>query len=52
VKNFIDSIRTGKLLNNGETAAESTLTGVLGRVAAYSEREVRWDEMMRTAAPA
>jgi predicted dehydrogenase len=47
IKNFIESVRTGKLLNNGETAVESTLTAVLGRMAAHSGREVSWDEMMR-----
>ncbi|HVP46956.1 MAG TPA: Gfo/Idh/MocA family oxidoreductase [Bryobacteraceae bacterium] len=47
IKNFIESIRTGKLLNNGEMAVESTLTAILGRMAAYSGREVSWDEMMR-----
>ena len=47
IKNFIESIKTGKLLNNGEAGAESTLTGVLGRIAAYRQREVSWDEMMR-----
>jgi hypothetical protein len=26
----------------------STLTGVLGRMAAYSKRLVTWDEMMRS----
>ena len=51
VKDFIESIKTGKFINNGETAAESTLTGVLGRMAAYRRREVSWDEMMRTTDP-
>src|SRR5271169_5781548 len=47
IKNFIESIKTGKLLNNGEAGAESTLTGVLGRIAAYRQHEVSWEEMMR-----
>ncbi|MBZ5594566.1 MAG: Gfo/Idh/MocA family oxidoreductase [Acidobacteriia bacterium] len=49
IKNFIDSIKTGKLLNNSETAVESTLTGVLGRMAAYRQHEVSWEEMMRVS---
>jgi predicted dehydrogenase len=48
VKNFVDSIRTGKYLNNVEQSVESTLTGILGRMAAYGERAVAWDEMMRS----
>jgi hypothetical protein len=44
---FYREHRTGRLLNNGETGAESTLTAVLGRMAAYSRREVSWDEMLR-----
>lgn len=46
VKAFIESIRLGKLLNNAETAVESNLTAILGRMAAYQERVVTWDEMM------
>jgi len=51
IKNFIESIRAGKLLNNGETAVESTLTAVLGRMAAYGRREVSWEEMLRVNEP-
>lgn len=47
VKAFIESIRTGKLLNNGEIAVESNLTAILGRTAAYKGAPVTWDEMMR-----
>jgi myo-inositol 2-dehydrogenase/D-chiro-inositol 1-dehydrogenase len=48
VKAFIDSIRTGKLLNNAEQAVESNLTAILGRTAAYQNRTVTWEEMMRS----
>ena len=48
VRSFLDSIRTGKLLNNAETAVESNLTAILGRTAAYQRRPVTWDEMMRS----
>ncbi len=47
VKAFIDSIRTGKLLNNAPTAVESNLTAILGRTAAYKNAVVTWDEMMQ-----
>lgn len=48
VKSFIESIRTGRLLNNAAQSVESNLTAVLGRMAAYAERTVTWDEMLRT----
>lgn len=47
VKDFIAAIREGKVLNNAATAVESNLTAILGRTAAYSGREVTWDEMMQ-----
>ncbi len=46
VKAFIDSIRTGKYLNNAADSVDSTLTSVLGRMAAYRGGTVTWDEMM------
>ena len=46
VKAFVESIRTGKLLNNAEQAVESNLTAILGRTAAYRQATVTWDEMM------
>lgn len=46
-KAFVESIRTGKLLNNSDDAVGSTLTAILGRTAAYQGRTVTWDEMMK-----
>ena len=46
VKAWVESIRTGKLLNNAEEAVRSNLTAILGRTAAYKQRLVTWDEMM------
>lgn len=46
VKAFIDSIRTGKLLNNAADSVDSTLTSVLGRMAAYRGGTATWDEML------
>jgi len=48
VKAFIDSIQTGKPLNNAEQAVESNLTAILGRNAAYGNRTVTWEELMRS----
>ena len=46
VKAFVESIRTGKPLNNAAQAVESNLAAILGRTAAYKESVVAWDEMM------
>lgn len=48
VKNFVESVRTGKPLNNAAESAQSNLTSILGRMAAYRGGEVSWDEMMRS----
>lgn len=41
-KNLIAAIRSGKPLNEGKTLAEATLTGVLGRLSAYSGKEISY----------
>lgn len=41
----INGIRAGKPLNEAKTVAESTLTAILGREAAYSGRRLEWDEI-------
>jgi predicted dehydrogenase len=46
VKNFVESIGTRRYLNNVEVSVESNLTAILGRMAAYREGAVTWDEMM------
>ena len=41
---MIASIRgTGTYLNHGKRVAESTMTAILGRMAAYTGREIRFD---------
>jgi predicted dehydrogenase len=42
---FIESIRTGNLLDEVQGGVESTLTAILGRTAAYDGRERTWDEI-------
>jgi predicted dehydrogenase len=49
VRNFVEAIRRGSVLNNVDASVESTLTSILGRTAAYEQRMVTWDEMMRRA---
>ena len=43
---FCAAIQDGKPMNNAQESANSTLTGILGRMAAYEGRIVTWDEMM------
>lgn len=44
-KAFINSIETGKYLNETRSGAESTLTAILGRDSATTQREMTWDEV-------
>jgi predicted dehydrogenase len=46
IKNFVESVRTGKPINNAANAVDSNLTAILGRTAAYEQRTITWDEMM------
>ncbi len=40
---FFDSIRTGKPINDGDRMVTSTLTGIMGRMAGYTGKQVTWD---------
>ncbi len=44
---LIASIRAGKPINEAKTIAESTLTAIMGRMAAYTGQEVTWDFVMK-----
>jgi len=48
VKNFVESVKTGQYLNNAAESVESNLTAILGRMAAYDERTMSWDEMLQS----
>jgi predicted dehydrogenase len=43
---LIASIRAGQPLNEGRQVAESTLTAIMGREAAYTGGEITWDELL------
>jgi myo-inositol 2-dehydrogenase/D-chiro-inositol 1-dehydrogenase len=43
---LIEAIRGGKELNELKNVAESTMTAILGREAAYSGKELTWDKAM------
>lgn len=47
-ENLIASIRAGQPINEAQNIAESTMTAILGREAAYSGQEVTWDEAMKS----
>ena len=46
-KAFIESITSGKFINEAAAGAESALSAMLGRTAAYAGREITWDEMLK-----
>jgi predicted dehydrogenase len=43
---FVTAIRTDQPINEAEHLAYATLTAIMGRTAAYTGKEVKWDEMM------
>lgn len=45
---WMASIRAGKPINNGEYMAKSTLMAILGRLAAYTGRTLKWDEVAKS----
>ena len=47
-EDLIASIRSGSPINEAQAVAESTMTGILGREAAYSGKAVEWDEAMKS----
>jgi len=47
IKDFCASIANGTYLDNAQESAESNMTCILGRMAAYSGKPVTWDEMVK-----
>lgn len=45
---LVTAIRTGKPFNELENTAISTMTGIMGRISAYTGKETTWDEMMNS----
>jgi len=45
---WVTAIRTGKPVNETQAIAESTMTGIMGRVSAYTGKETTWEEMMNS----
>jgi myo-inositol 2-dehydrogenase / D-chiro-inositol 1-dehydrogenase len=48
MKALVESIKSGQFHNEAEQGADSTLTAILGRTAAYTGREVTWDKMIKS----
>lgn len=47
-QDLIASIRAGKPLNAAQAVAESTLTGIMGREAAYTGQTIEWDDALNS----
>ena len=45
---LVHAIRTGKYVNEAEQTANSTLTAIMGRTAAYTGRLITWDEIFKS----
>jgi hypothetical protein len=42
------SIRKGEPINNGHYMANSTMMGIMGRMAAYTGKRITWDQAMNS----
>lgn len=47
-KAFIEAISSGKFHNQAKQGAESALTAILARTAAYSGKEVSWEQLLKS----
>jgi predicted dehydrogenase len=45
---LVASIREGEPINEGEQIAESVLTAIMGREAAYTGQEITWDDVLNS----
>jgi predicted dehydrogenase len=48
IRTFVGHVKAGNPLNNAAESVDSNLTAILGRMAAYRNRVVTWDEMLRS----
>lgn len=44
--NLVTGIRTGNTVNDAEAQVNSTLMAIMGRIAAYTGKDVSWDEVL------
>ncbi len=45
---FFENIRTGKVRNDAEYAAYSTMLGIMGRMATYTGQVITWDQALNS----
>jgi hypothetical protein len=45
---LFDAIKNGKEFNNGDIGATATMTAILGRMATYSGKVVKWDDAFKS----
>lgn len=46
---LVAAIRSGRPINEGKQVAESTLTAIMGRISAYTGREVSWNWVLNSS---
>jgi myo-inositol 2-dehydrogenase / D-chiro-inositol 1-dehydrogenase len=46
--NLITGIRTGNIVNDGEAQVNSTLITIMGRMSAYTGKDITWEEVMNS----
>lgn len=46
--NLVSAIRTGEVVNDAEAQVNSTLMTIMGRISAYTGKDVLWDEVMNS----
>jgi len=46
--NLVTGIRTGKTVNDGEAQVNSTLITIMGRMSAYTGKDVTWEEVLNS----
>jgi len=46
--NLVTGIRTGKTVNDAQAQVNSTLMTIMGRIAAYTGKNVTWEEIMNS----
>jgi myo-inositol 2-dehydrogenase / D-chiro-inositol 1-dehydrogenase len=46
--NLVTGIRTGKPVNDAEAQVNSTLITIMGRIAAYTGKDVTWEEILNS----
>ena len=46
--NLVTAIRTGNTINDAEAQVNSTLTTIMGRISAYTGKDVTWEEIMNS----